>query len=141
MTMAHTMIRRYSDLSRLDTFEERYKYLRLGGEVGAFTFGNDRHINQRFYSSIEWKRVRDHVILRDNGCDLGILGYEIYSDLYVHHMQPIGLDDIIHSEEWIVDPEFLITTTLETHNAIHYGADVPQSMVVLERFPNDTKLW
>ena len=99
-------IRTYSELRRLETFEERYHYLRLSGIVGLRTFGFDRWINQRFYKSQEWKDVRNHVIIRDNGCDLGIPGYEIYSDLLVHHMNPISLNDIKHGEDWIIDPEF-----------------------------------
>ena len=105
------------------------------------TFGFDRWVNQRFYKSQEWKWARDHVIVRDNGCDLGISGYEIYSDLLVHHMNPVSLDDIQHGEEWITDPNFLITTSLITHNAIHYGDEslLPRTPVV--RQPGDTTLW
>lgn len=133
--------RTYSELCQLETFEERYHYLELKGVLGARTFGFDRWINQRFYKSHEWKRVRNHVIVRDNGCDLGIEGYEIYSGLLVHHMNPISLDDIKHGEDWIIDPNFLITTSLQTHNAIHYGDEslLPRGPVVRER--GDTTLW
>lgn len=134
-------IRTYLELRRLETFEERYRYLKLSGELGATTFGFDRWMNQRFYKSQEWKNVRTHVIVRDNGCDLGVLGYEIYSGLLIHHMNPISLDDLRHGEEWIVDPNFLITTSLQTHNAIHYGDEnlLPRGPVV--RRSGDTKLW
>lgn len=133
--------RNYVELSKLETFEERYRYLELRGVLGLETFGFDRWINQRFYKSYEWQNVRDYVITRDNGCDLGILGYEIYSGLIVHHMNPISLDDIKHGDESLINPEFLITTSLRTHNAIHYGDEslLPRGPVVRER--GDTTLW
>lgn len=134
-------IRTYSELRRLETFEERYSYLRLQGSLGAKTFGFDRWINQRFYKSMEWLRVRDQVIARDYGCDLGIPGFEIYSGLIVHHMNPITKDDIEHSEEWIIDPEYLITTSLRTHNAIHYGDETLLPRGPVERKAGDTTLW
>lgn len=105
------------------------------------TFGFDRYINQKFYSTYEWKRARREVILRDNSCDLGIPGYEIHSGLLIHHLNPIVVDDIIHGAEWILDPEFLITTTQRTHNAIHFGDDKQLPKVVIERKPHDTRLW
>lgn len=134
-------IRTYYELRRLNTFEERYHYLVLKGQVGTSTFGFDRWMNQLFYRSQEWKDVRDQVILRDNGCDLGIPGYEIFVDLLVHHMNPISPDDIKHGEEWIVDPNYLITTSLQTHNAIHFGDErrLPRGPIV--RKPGDTTLW
>lgn len=134
-------IRTYNELSRLETFEERYFYLRLGGVTGESTFGFDRWINQGFYHSYEWKHARDFVITRDNGCDLGVPGYEIYSDLLVHHMNPISVDDIEHGDDFLIDPEFLITTSLQTHNAIHYGDEslLPRGPIVRER--GDTTLW
>lgn len=135
------MIRTYSELSRLDTWDERFEYLKLGGGVGRSTFGFDRHINQRFYMSREWQDVRRHVLIRDEGCDLGILGYEIHVGPLIHHMNPMGVDDILHREDWILDPEFLITTTHDTHNAIHYAKENPYPKVVTERTPQDTKLW
>lgn len=136
-----TKIRSYSELRRLNTFDERFEYLKLNGEVGRSTFGFDRWINQRFYTSYQWKRARNFVILRDNGCDLGISGYEINGAVYIHHMNPMSVDDIVHGEEWIFDPEYLITTTQITHNAIHFGDDRQLPKVVISRSPNDTKLW
>ena len=133
--------RKYSELQHLETFEERFNYLRLDGVVGKSTFGFDRWINQYFYQRSEWKQVRDFVIVRDNGCDLGIFGFEIEFGLLVHHMNPINADDIKNNEAWILDPEFLITTSLKTHNAIHYGDEnlLPRGPIV--RAPGDTKLW
>jgi hypothetical protein len=135
------MIRTYSDLSYFETFEERFEYLKLGGVVGESTFGFDRWVNQHFYTSREWKSSRDYVITRDYGCDLGISGYEIHHGLLVHHMNPVSLDDIVHGEEWILDPEFLITTSHRTHNAIHYGNSNNLPRVVIERKVGDTTLW
>ena len=134
-------VRTYSELSRLDTFEERYYYLELKGTLGVMTFGFDRWANQRFYKSQEWRQVRNQIIIRDNGCDLGIPGYEIHSGLLIHHMNPLSMDDLRHGEEWIIDPNFLITTSLRTHNAIHFGdaSQLPRGPVV--RKFGDTKLW
>lgn len=132
--------RTYSELSRLSTFDERFDYLRLGGLVGADTFGFDRWLNQEFYRSRQWRNAREEVILRDNGCDLGIPGHEIHSELLVHHINPMTVRDIENFERWIIDPEYLITTCRRTHNAIHYGADNP-SRPFVERRPGDTKLW
>jgi hypothetical protein len=139
--MLMTMNRSYSELRKFTEFEDRFDYLKLNGEVGRSTFGFDRWINQRFYTSYEWKRARQIVILRDNGCDLGVPGYEINGAIFIHHINPMAVDDIIHGEEWIFDPEFLITTTQNTHNAIHFGDDKLLPKVVLSRSPNDTKLW
>jgi len=113
----------------------------LGGEVGQATFGFDRWVNQQFYRSREWKQVRDQVVYRDDGCDLGMPGYEIQHQLLVHHMNPMLPEDITQGEQWVLDPEYLITTTHRTHNAIHYGnfSLIPQPLV--ERRPGDTKLW
>lgn len=135
------MIKRYRELRRLDTFEERYLYLRLHGEVGRSTFGYDRHINQRFYRSQQWRSVRDYVITRDDGCDLGIPGYEIHADLLVHHMNPMELQHILEGDPDILDPEYLITTTHRTHNAIHYGDESLLLTPSEPRRPGDTKLW
>lgn len=135
------MNRRYSELQRLHTFEDRFAYLRLHGQVGSQTFGHDRFINQNFYHSAEWKSVRDFVIVRDNGCDLGISGYEIATGLLVHHMEPMSISDLVHSQTWVLDPEYLITTTLGTHNAIHFGVETLTPKTVTERKPGDTKLW
>lgn len=135
------MIRSYSELRGLRTFEDRFDYLKMNGEVGRATFGFDRWINQRFYTSYLWKKARNDVILRDNGCDLGIPGYEIGGSALIHHMNPMSSEDIIHGEEWIFDPNFLITTTSNTHNAIHFGTDKLLPKVVIERAQGDTKLW
>jgi len=131
----------YTELAKLRTFEERFKYLKLHGRVGDSTFGFDRYMNQRFYTSAEWKRLRNRVITRDNGCDLGIEGYEIHSGLYIHHMNVMTIDDVSSHNPDILDPEFLITCTHLTHNAIHYGDSdyVPRQVVI--RRPGDTKLW
>lgn len=133
--------RRYSELSLLSTFEDRFEYLKLDGSVGRSTFGFDRYINQGFYRSREWKNTRSRVISRDNGCDLGIPGYEIHVELLVHHMNPMIPDDIINGEEWILNPDFLITTTKRTHNAIHYGDRSLLPKVTTQRSAGDTKLW
>ena len=134
-------IKTYLELCQLETFEERYYYLRLGGILGERTFGFDRWVNQGFYKSSEWKLARNYVITRDNGCDLGVEGYEIYSGLLVHHMNPMSVKDIEHGEECIIDPDFLITTSLQTHNAIHYGDEslLPRGPIV--RKSGDTTLW
>lgn len=134
-------IRTYRELSRLETYKERFEYLKLGGEVGQDTFGFERHLNQSFYRSHEWKNARNQVIARDLGRDLGVEGYEIHDRIVVHHMNPMIPDDIIHGEDYILDPEYLITTTHDTHNAIHYGFEPPSKFVLVERKPGDTKLW
>lgn len=134
-------IKTYSDLSRLDTFEDRFEYLRLFGDVGKSTWGFDRHVNQLFYKSHEWKQARNAVIVRDDGCDLGISGYEIYDNILIHHINPILIDDVVHGESWIFDPEYLITTTHKTHNAIHYSDASLLPKIVVRRESGDTKLW
>ena len=133
--------RTYTELSSLETFEERYRYLELRGILGQETFGFDRWVNQRFYKSYEWENVRDYIINRDNGCDLGVPGYEIYSGLIVHHMNPISLDEVKHGDDSLIYPEFLITTSLRTHNAIHYGDEslIPREPITRRR--GDTTLW
>jgi hypothetical protein len=136
-----TRVRSYSELQIFDTFEERFEYLRLNGQVGRSTFGFDRYINQVFYTSYEWKRARNLTIIRDNGCDLGVSGYDINGEALVHHINPMSVDDIVHGEEWICNPEYLITTTNRTHNAIHFGNNNGLPKVVTVRVPNDTKLW
>jgi len=134
-------IRSYRELRRLKTYEERFEYLSLGGEVGRATFGFDRYLNQRLYASREWKTLRSMVIVRDEGCDLGIEGYEIHSNLLVHHMNPIGVHDLTDNLDSVFDPNFLITTTHRTHNAIHYG-DVRLLVKPFKpRVLGDTKLW
>lgn len=135
------MIRTYRELITFQTFEERFDYLRLGGSVGRETFGFDRYINQRFYGSTQWKQAREYVIARDLGLDLGFTGHEIYSRILIHHMNPINAQDIRHSDPDILDPEFLICTQHDTHNAIHYSdaSKLPRQFV--ERTAGDTKLW
>ena len=136
------MIRSYTELSRLQTFEERFEYLRLDGEVGKDTFGFDRIFNQRFYTSMEWKRIRDKVILRDNGCDLGVEGHGIYGQkIVIHHLNPISLEDLEHRTEILLNPEYLITTIHSTHNAIHYGDIDLIVRAPIERTKNDTCPW
>ena len=134
-------IRHYSELILHDSFEDRFEYLRLDGGVGRSTFGFDRYINQQFYTSREWHDVRSFVIVRDNGCDLGVFDREIPAGPLIHHMNPMSIDDILSKADWILDPEYLITTCHNTHNAIHYGKEDPHPKVVLERTPQDTKLW
>lgn len=135
------MIRTYSQLKTFETFDERFEYLKLIGGVGEETFGFDRWINQTFYRSRQWKLVREHVIARDLGRDLGVEGHEIHERILVHHMNPMLPEDIVHGDESILDPEYLITTTHTTHNAIHYGTEAPQRHVLVERRPGDTRLW
>ena len=134
-------IRTYSDLITLPTFKERYEYLRLDGIVGEETFGFDRYINQIFYKSKEWLEVRDYVIIRDNGCDLGIEGHEIHNRILIHHMNPIRKEDILNRSDILLNPEYLITTTKRTHDAIHYGDKNILLDTPIERIKNDTCPW
>jgi hypothetical protein len=134
-------IRSYSEMKQFDSLIDRFNYLALKGRVGDKTFGFDRYINQMFYRSTQWRNIRHHIIARDLGCDLGVDGYEIYHGLYIHHMNPLTANDIVNGDESIFDPEFLITTTLNTHNAIHYGDDKLLTKILVERKPGDTKLW
>ena len=135
-------IRTYSELSKLKTFRERYEYLKLDGRVGEETFGFDRYINQMFYKSEEWKRIRNYVITRDNGCDLGIQDRKIVdSVILVHHMNPITKEDIINKNEILLDPEYLITTIKPTHDAIHYGDESLLAEDLVIRSKNDTCPW
>ena len=133
--------RSHSELVKLQTFSERYNYLRLVGQVGSTTFGFDRYLNQSFYTSRDWRQVRNAVIARDAGCDLGLEGYEIFDRVYVHHMNPLTKKQVLAADENTFDLEYLISCTLNTHNAIHYGD--PNSLVRLppERRPGDTTLW
>lgn len=135
------ILKSYSELKHCNTFDERFEYLKLSGGVGRSTFGFDRYINQEFYTSREWKNVRQQVIIRDEGCDLGMFGYEINISPLIHHMNPMSVDHILNHESWILDPEFLVLTTHNTHNAIHFGAERLHPKVVLQRSPRDTKLW
>lgn len=134
-------IRTYSELITLPTFEERYQYLRLNGRVGEETFGFDRWLNQKFYKDPEWLRIRDEVIIRDNGCDLAIPDREIYSRILIHHMNPITKDDILQRSKYLLDPEYLICTIKNTHDAIHYGDENLLVKGPIERKPNDTCPW
>lgn len=134
-------IRSYSELSRLHTLEERFRYLRLRGGVGVETFGAERWINQQFYTSRQWRQVRSSVIVRDEGCDLGISGLEIHERIIIHHMNPMTVEDIDYGDGSILDPEFLITVSHRTHNAIHYGDESLLPQAPIERRPGDTKLW
>ena len=135
------MIRTYRELRSISSFEDRFEYLRLNGSVGRETFGFDRYINQRFYTSKEWRDVRHHVIARDLGLDLGVDGHEIHSRILIHHMNPIVAGDILHKNDDILDPNFLITTCHATHNAIHYGDSSLLPKPLVERSRGDTKLW
>lgn len=134
-------IKTYSELILLPTFEERYRYLQLNGVIGDKTFGFDRCINQMFYRSQEWKQVRDYVIVRDNGCDLGMEGHDIRGRILIHHMNPISMKDIQKNTKILLDPEYLITTMHSTHNAIHYGDESLLVSAPIERTKNDTCPW
>ena len=140
MTMKKN-IRTYSELITLPTFKERYEYLRLNGRVGEETFGYDRYMNQTFYKSREWLNIRDEVIIRDNGCDLGVEGYEIHGRILIHHMNPITIDDILQRSDFLFNPEYLISTIKRTHDAIHYGDENLLIDVPIERTKNDTCPW
>lgn len=135
------MKRTYRELTKLPTFEERFQYLRLNGTVGRDTFGFDRYLNQRFYRSAQWKRIRDSVIIRDNGCDLGIADRTIYGRILIHHMNPISPDDIYRQTDLLLDPEYLICVSHDTHNAVHYGDESQLVTMPPERRPGDTCPW
>ena len=135
------MLRTYSDLIRLSTFEERFDYLSLDGQIGTATFGFDRYLNQRFYSSTEWKKVRNFVLARDEACDLGIEGLDIKYMPLIHHMNPIQPKDLEEFNPDILEPEFLITTTKNTHNATHFGDRSRLTPRVVECQPNDQAPW
>lgn len=136
------MIRSYSELVRLPTFKERYEYLRLFGKVGEETFGPERYLNQKFYNiSREWREARDKVIIRDNACDLGIKDRQIFDKVFVHHMNPITVDDIVNGNSDIYNPEYLICVSKRTHDAIHYGDEGLLIGLFEDRKPGDTKLW
>lgn len=136
------MIRTYSELIKLPTFIERYEYLRLDGKVGEETFGFDRYLNQLFYSrDPEWLALRDKVIIRDNGCDLGIPGREIRSRIIIHHMNPISKEDILRRSQFLLNPEYLICTVKSTHDAIHYGDQNLLMKDPIKRTQNDTCPW
>lgn len=134
-------IKTYSELILLPTFEERFKYLQLNGRVGDDTFGFDRYINQKFYRSAEWKRIRDYIIIRDNGCDLAVDGHEIHGRILIHHINPITISDIKFSTEYLMNPDYLICVTHNTHNAIHYGDEKQIITGPIVRTKNDTCPW
>lgn len=134
-------IKTYSELITIPTFEARYEYLRLGGRVGEETFGFDRYLNQYFYKSPAWLKVRDYVIIRDNGCDLAMPDREIYGRILVHHMNPIAIEDILNKSKYLLDPEYLICTIKNTHDAIHYGDNSLLIADPIERRKNDTCPW
>jgi hypothetical protein len=134
-------IRTYTELLQYETFEERYRYLSLNGVVGRDTFGFDRYINQKFYASAQWRQLRNQIIVRDNGCDLAIPGRDIHYRLIIHHMNPMVVEDFTHGNDAILDPEFLISTTHRTHNAIHYGDENLLQKEFKPRSRGDTKLW
>lgn len=131
----------YSELIKIPTFEERFEYLKINGQVGEETFGSHRYLNQRFYTSDEWFRIRNYVIMRDLGCDLGIPDREIHGRIYVHHMNPITIEDILEHSDRLVNPDFLICVSRETHLAIHYGDKSLLIPGLVERRPNDTCPW
>lgn len=134
-------IRTYSELIKLPTFKERYEYLRLEGRVGEDTFGWDRYLNQMFYKTAEWKRIRDQIILRDHGCNLALDGFEIHGRILIHHMNPITKSDILDRSEFLLNPEYLISTTKSTHDAIHYGDVESLHNEPVIRTRNDTCPW
>lgn len=134
-------IRTYSELIKLQTFEERFRYLQLNGRVGEETFGFDRYLNQKFYNDPEWLRIRDQVIIRDNGCDLAMPDREIKTRILVHHMNPIDKEDILRRSNFLLNPEYLICTIKATHDAIHYGDESKLIIMPPERRPNDTCPW
>ncbi len=136
-----TRVRTYSTLSSILNFNARFRYLQLQGEVGRATFGFDRYLNQGFYTSRVWRDLRQDVIARDLGCDLGVEGYEIFDRIYDHHMNPLTVNDILVGNQDVFNPEYLISTTHQTHNAIHYGNENLLRRPVIERQKGDTKLW
>lgn len=135
------IIRTYSELMSLRTFEERFEYLVLYGSIGVATFGFDRYLNQDFYNSWEWRRIRDKIIVRDNACDLAIPGRDIFDAIRIHHLNPLLAREIQRGDPIMLDPEFLICTSLDTHNAIHFGSSKNLTRLPIERRKGDTKLW
>lgn len=137
-----TNIKTYSELQKLKSFEERFEYLSMKGQVGVDTFGFDRYLNQKFYKSKKWEQIRDGVILRDNACDLGIVDCNIHSTIMVHHMNPVDPDDIKNQTQYLTNPEYLISTSMNTHNAIHFGnKDNLNKNKTASRTPNDQCPW
>jgi hypothetical protein len=133
--------RSYSELARIPTFEERYRYLKTYSQVGIATFGYERWLNQAFYTSAQWRHIRQRVIARDRGCDLGLEGYGLWDRVIIHHMNPITVEDVTHANPDIFDPEFLISVSMRTHNAIHFGDESQLPKPPTRRRPGDTKLW
>lgn len=131
----------YSELAKRDSFLARFRYAVIGGEIGVATFGFDRHLNQSFYASREWKQARDAAIIRDNGCDLGVPGHEIHDRILVHHMNPIRVEDLLDFNPDILNPDYLICVSTRTHNAIHFGDESQLPPPIVERMPGDTTLW
>lgn len=134
-------VRSYRELRRLETLEDRYAYLRVTSAVGIETFGFERWLNQAFYTSTQWKHTRQQVIARDRGCDLGVEGYELFDRIVIHHMNPITVDQVTQGDPAILDPEYLISVSHRTHNAIHYGDERLLVKAPVDRRPGDTKLW
>lgn len=135
-------MKRYSELIKLPTFEDRFNYLKLDGKIGEMTFGGNRYLNQRLYSDPEWKRVRNHVISRDRACDLAHPDYEMNSYVYIHHINPITKEDILNRSRKVFDPDNLVCVSFNTHQAIHYGSiDMVLNKAPVERKPNDTIPW
>lgn len=141
MTITTTMIRTYSDLVAIKDFYDRYEYLRLGGTVGQDTFGYYRYLNQAFYASTKWKKIKRQVIIRDSGCDLAHEDFEIHGRIYVHHLNPITIEDLEDETEFAMDPEFLVCTSFDTHNAIHYSDATLLPQLPVARTPGDTCPW
>lgn len=135
------MLRSYRELLQKKSFEDRFDYLKLAGQVGSDTFGYDRYLNQMFYHSPAWQETRREIILRDNGCDLGVAGYDIYTPIHVHHLNPLTVEDIENLRDICFDPDNLICTSFKTHNAIHYGSEKNIPKIAIERRPGDTCLW
>ena len=134
-------IRTYTEFSDIQGFRDRFDYLRLSAPIGIATFGYDRWINQRFYQSVQWKRMRNQIIARDRGCDLGLEGYEVHDRIAIHHMNPLIVSDLTHMDDSVLDPEYLITVSHRTHNAIHFGDARMLTPPLVVRRPGDTKLW
>ena len=139
--MVIRLTKSYSEMQRFQTFDERFEYLKLANGIGQATFGFDRYLNQNFYNSREWQDVRRIVMIRDNGCDLGVIGYDFNFSPLIHHMNPMSVEDIVHGQDWILDPEYLILTTHKTHNDIHFGSKRTIPRTVIARTPGDTNLW
>lgn len=135
------MPRTYRKVKKLESFDERFNYLFLSGEVGLDTFGHSRYLNQLLYRSTKWRRTRDGIIIRDNGCDLGVLGFEIHDAIYIHHINPITIDDVKYDRDLLYDPNNLICTSFNTHNALHFGSEDYQPVTLVERRPGDTTPW